>query len=75
MKQDSPLACLGVGICLGMSILGLLVTFFPDSSYPYKKAIRDTHKEAFENGLMIKEISKDDQVIYRWIHIEKLGYE
>lgn len=75
MKQDSPLMCLGVGVCLGMAILALVISFFPKNTIAYRQAVKDIHKEAFENGLMIKEINKDDQVIYRWIHTEKLGYE
>ena len=41
----------------------------------YKKGVLDTHKEAYENGHMVKEITKDDKVIYRWKHLEKIGYE
>ena len=75
MTQDSPLKCVAIGFCLGMGILAILMTFFPNNTRTYRQGVRDTHKEAFENGLMTKEITKDDKVIYRWIHTEKLGYE
>jgi hypothetical protein len=48
---------------------------YPSVSYPYDKGVKDTHKEAFEMGLMKKEIDKDDKVIYRWSETHKLGYE
>jgi hypothetical protein len=35
-----------------------------------QRGIADTHKEAFEHGLMIKEITKDDKVIYKWIDMK-----
>jgi hypothetical protein len=41
----------------------------------YEQGVKDTHKEAYEHGLMVKEIGKDDEVIYRWIETHKLGYE
>lgn len=35
-----------------------------------------THKEAYEHGLMVKEIDhENDKVVYRWIETHKLGYE
>jgi hypothetical protein len=58
------------GIILLIGILSL----YPSISYPYDKGVKDTHKEAFEMGLMKKEIDKDDKVIYRWIETHKLGY-
>jgi hypothetical protein len=59
------------GIILLIGILSL----YPSISYPYDKGVKDTHKEAFQMGLMKKEIDKDDKVIYRWIKTHKLGYE
>lgn len=49
--------------------------FFPEYTAMYEKGVKDTHKEAFEKSLMIKEIDKDDRVIYKWIETHKLGYE
>ena len=37
---------------------------------------RNTRIEAFENGLMTKEIDHEtDKVVYRWVELHKLGYE
>ena len=55
--------------------LGFWLTFFPNHTSMYEMGIRDAHKEAFEMGLMTKEIDKDDKVIYRYIETHKLGYE
>jgi len=33
------------------------------------------YQETRDNVIMVKEISKDDAVIYRWIETHKLGYE
>jgi len=52
--------------------LGFMILF---PSTMYKKGVKDTHREAFENGLMVKEISKDDKVIYRWIETHKMEIE
>jgi hypothetical protein len=41
----------------------------------YKMGVSDTHKEAFEMGLMTKDITKDDKVVYKFIETHKLGYE
>jgi len=57
-------------VCLSITLLVLMVYICG-----YALGVSDTHKEAFDNGLMVKEITKDDKVIYRWIHTEKLGYE
>ena len=71
--NDLKIFCAGsmFGIILLIGILSL----YPSVSYPYDKGVKDTHKEAFEMGLMKKEIDKDDKVIYRWIETHKLGYE
>lgn len=70
--NDLKIFCAGsmFGIILLIGILSL----YPSISYPYDKGVKDTHKEAFEMGLMKKEIDKDDKVIYRWIETHKLGY-
>lgn len=60
---------------LGAFLIGLFVCSFPKGSSPYIDGVADTHKEAFKQGLMTKEITADDKVIYRWIETHKLGYE
>ena len=61
-----------IGIFVGFTLL----TFgFPKTSRIYLEADKAFKKEAYENGHMEKEISKDDKVIYRWKHLEKIGYE
>jgi hypothetical protein len=61
------------GAFIGVVFLTLTVYF--TSNGTYEQGVKDAHKEAYEHGLMVKEISKDDQVIYRWIETHKLGYE
>lgn len=64
-----------IGAVFGIALLIAVLRSFPSISYPYREGVKDTHKEAFEMGLMKKEIDKDDKVIYRWIETHKLGYE
>jgi hypothetical protein len=61
------------GTFLGMVLLTTIV--YCTSNGTYEQGVQDTHKEAYKHGLMVKEISKDDAVIYRWIETHKLGYE
>jgi hypothetical protein len=65
-----------MGVICGISLTAVFLSLCPSVSYPYyDKGVKDTHKEAFEMGLMKKEIDKDDKVIYRWSETHKLGYE
>lgn len=57
-----------VGIVAGSVCKVLLET-------SYYNGVRDTYNEAYKNGHMVKEITKDDKVAYRWKHLEKIGYE
>jgi hypothetical protein len=59
----------------GFGIACVFTLVFPKHTRIYKEAEKSFHKEAYENGHMVKEISKDDEVIYRWKHLEKIGYE
>jgi hypothetical protein len=70
MQQESISFSLGV-LC-GIGLFTLLLGFYPQLSYPYNEGVRDAHKDAFANGLMTKEIDKDDKVIYRWVELHKL---
>ena len=63
-------------------LLAFIVTFFvvilgifPEYTSAYLLGVKDTHKEAYEQGLMVKEIDKDDKVIYRWIETHKMMEE
>jgi hypothetical protein len=58
-----------------IAFMSISVMWFPKHTRPYKLGVEATHKEAFEHGLMTKEITKDDKVVYRWIETHKLGYE
>ncbi len=77
MKEDllalgaSILIIIMVVVCVGSHFRGKCVGF----SEGFERGVSNTHKEAFEYGLMVKEITKDDKVIYRWIDTHKLGYE
>ncbi len=70
MQQESM--SFGMGILFGIGLLALLLSFYPQWSYPYNEGVRDAHKDAYANGLMTKEIDKDDKVIYRWVELHKL---
>jgi len=64
-----------VFILLLIPILILIfIGLFPQHSSMYATGVSDTHKEAFEMGLMTKEITDDDKVVYRWIETHKIGY-
>ena len=67
--KDVTFILLLVPICI-LIFIGL----FPQFSSMYAAGVTDTHKEAFEMGLMTKEITADDKVIYRWIETHKIGY-
>lgn len=71
MKNTNPFYFI-FGAMVGVLILGL---FLSVTNTTYRDGVKDTHKEAFEMGLMKKEIDKDDKVIYRWVETHKLGYE
>lgn len=75
MKDEHPLVSFVGGLVIGAGALALIMSTWPTQFTIYHDGIRDTHKEAYENGHMVKEITKDDKVIYRWKHLEKIGYE
>ncbi len=59
-------------------MIGLIIGFF--AFYPLTLEDSESermrvYKEAYANGLMTKEIDKNDIVVYRWIETHKLGYE
>ena len=62
-----------IAFLMSMCIL-IFIGFFPQFSSMYAAGVSDTHKEAFEHGLMTKEITTDDKVVYRWIETHKIGY-
>jgi hypothetical protein len=64
-----------VGMFFGMISTGILMNIFIEKSKVYVQGVKDTHKEAFEHGLMTKEITKDGEVIYRWRETHDLGYK
>jgi len=66
-----------VTLCLTIAFLVIVVAygFFPKRTGVYRLGVEDTHKEAFENGLMVKEIDKNDKVVYRWIELHKVQNE
>ena len=55
-----------VGIFIGAFILGIFCGLFPQNTRMYREGVKITHKEAYEHGFMTKEITKDDQVVYKW---------
>lgn len=67
--KDVTFILLLLPICI-LIFIGLFTQF----SSMYAAGVSDTHKEAFEHGLMTKEITADDKVIYRWIETHKIGY-
>jgi hypothetical protein len=54
---------------IGILFLGIvlfLIGAFPEHTAMYDKGRKDTYKVAYEKGFMVKEITKDDTVIYKW---------
>ena len=54
-----------------LAVVAAMTLFHPKGSMLYREGVSDTHKEACANGLMIKEVAKDDTVIYRWLELHK----
>lgn len=50
----------------GMFCFAGLLSIDQKSTVFYFNGVKATHKEAFERGFMVKEITKDDEVIYKW---------
>ena len=63
-----------IGILLGIILMDIVLNSTARSNQFYDLGVSDTYKEAFAQGLMIKEIDKDDKVIYRWIETHKDNY-
>jgi hypothetical protein len=63
MNTDKVVA---ISLAFLMVFLGLVFILFPEETVWYHRGVKDTYKEAYEKGFMVKEITKDDQVIYRW---------
>jgi hypothetical protein len=57
-----------------MAVLFSIFCFWSSVCYILGQEItkKRIYKDAFENGLMQKEVDKDDNVIYRWIELHKL---
>lgn len=70
-KEDVTFIAYLMSICI---LILYVIGLFPQYSSMYAAGVSDTHKEAFEMGLMTKEITADDKVIYRWIETHKIGY-
>lgn len=49
-----------------LTTVGLLMLIILSAIIIYRMGIINTYKEAFDRGLMIKEVTKDDRVIYKW---------
>lgn len=62
---------ISLGAILVLSVAAIISLGWPKATQLYREGVNDTHKEAFENGLMIKEVTKDDTVIYRWLELHK----
>ena len=63
-------------ILISAFILGCALSFCLGGMVGQNFETTRIHREAFEQGLMVKEIDHEtDKVIYRWIETHKLGYE
>lgn len=49
-----------------LTITGFLMIVIISTIITHKMGVINTYKEAFDRGLMIKEVTKDDRVIYKW---------
>jgi hypothetical protein len=73
MRQDLQGFC--IGVLTGAFALGIYCSFFAQNTKMYRDGVEATYKEAFAQGLMVKEITEDDKVIYRFIETHKIGYD
>ena len=65
-----------VGLVVGLFLMMVVASLLGKQNRWYIHGVQDTHKEAWAEGLMVKEIDDEtDKVIYRWIETHKLGYE
>jgi hypothetical protein len=71
MKDENPIVSFFGGIMVGAGALALIMSTWPTAFNIYHDGVRATQKEAFDNGLMVKEIGKDDAVIYHWLELHK----
>ena len=55
-----------VGMFIGSCGLGTILTFVPTHTRIYKECQLDMFKQAYAKGYAIREIDKDDKVIYKW---------
>lgn len=67
IMKDSTTLILMLGAFLFVAWMG----FFPKYTSMYELGVKDSQKEAYERGFMVKEITKDDKVVYRWIEKQK----
>lgn len=51
---------------LGLVTLISIATLNPKITSNYREGVHATHIEAFNRGYMIKEITKDDKIVYKW---------
>jgi hypothetical protein len=57
-------------------ITGMLLSAWVAERSLIPRIVNHVHREAYEHGLMIKEIDHEtDEVIYRWIETHNFGYE
>ena len=71
----------GKGMVAGMGVISLIlflmITLYTTITIPAQReeGRKEMWRDAFANGLAVKEIDKDDKVIYRWRELHGIGYE
>lgn len=59
----------------GIMCMVMISRIFETHTKAYARGVDDTLQEAFENGVAQKELTKENDIVIRWIETHKLGYE
>ena len=68
--MKTVLSYVGVAVLSAMTTF-LILNYNKKTNFFYTLGVEDTHREAFENGLMIPELV-NDEIVYRWVETHDL---
>jgi len=66
MNEKSSLEWTILALVGALFFMCIVIGGFPKYTVMYKMGVTDTYKEAYKHGFMVKEITEDDKVIYKW---------
>ena len=73
MENEKFISC-GWPVLIFVGMIFIMLAFEKHTTF-YMDGVRDTKREAYEHGLMIKTLDKDDKVVYSWKELHNIGYE